>query len=108
MRETEAVWLFVVFDLPNVTHVEKMAHVRFRNMLLRRGFTRLQWSVYARAYPRDRSADSDRDGIGSAVPRGGRVRLLAVTDMQFARMLCFDGHKRLPPEQRMDQIVMIG
>ncbi len=99
-------WLFVLFDLPNVTHEEKRAHTRFRNHLLRLGFTRLQWSVYARAYLREKATGSDRTGIERATPRGGRLRLLVVTDMQFERMVCIDGEGRHAPERRLGQIVV--
>jgi CRISPR-associated protein Cas2 len=99
-------WLFVMFDLPTVTAAEKRAQTVFRNMLLRRGFVRLQWSVYARSYSRDRASDPERRAIELAVPRGGRVRLLAVTDLQFEKMICLDGARRVQPERKMEQVVM--
>ena len=78
MRDT--VWLFVVFDLPSMSKDEKRAHAKFRNSLLRRGLLMLQWSMYARAYPSEAASESDRNAITASVPRGGRVRMLVITD----------------------------
>lgn len=97
-------WTLVFFDIPAGTDVEKRAHVRFRNLLLRLGHTRLQWSVYARAYPRQAASESDRDRILESIPRGGRVRILVVTDLQFERMVCADENRRRSPERRLDQV----
>ena len=107
MNGSEIVWLLVMFDLPTVTDAERKAHTKFRNYLLRLGLTRLQWSVYARAYPRDRAAESDRNAVIQAVPLGGRVRCLAVTDLQFEHMICVDGARRCTPENRLEQIVLL-
>jgi len=103
---TDPMWLFVIFDLPSVTDSEKKAHARFRNGLLRRGFCMLQWSVYARCYDRERSAESDREVIATAVPRGGRVRMISITDRQFGRMTVIDGYVRKEPEKRLEQVVV--
>ena len=107
MREGDFVWLLVMFDLPNVTDGEKRAHTVFRNGLLRRGFTRLQWSVYARGYASEKACVPDRGALEVAVPPGGRVRMLVVTDLQFGRMVCVDGGRRREPEKKLEQIVMI-
>lgn len=107
MNGLEIMWLLAVFDLPAKTTAEKKAHTRFRNWLLRLGFMRLQYSVYARSYSRDRAADPDRIAITRAVPRGGRVRILGVTDLQFERMICVDGSRRLAPENRLEQVVLL-
>jgi CRISPR-associated protein Cas2 len=107
MREGDIVWLLALFDLPAVSPQERRAHTSFRNRLLRLGFTRLQWSVYARAYPRERATETDRNAILATAPSGGRVRLLVVTDMQFGRMICVDGGQRCQPEKQLGQIVVL-
>jgi CRISPR-associated protein Cas2 len=102
-------WAFVLFDLPNVTSIQKKAHVRFRNDLLQRGFIRLQWSVYARCYTSERSATAEKSQIERAVPTGGRVRMISVTDKQFERMVCVDSAKRgrVGPEKALGQILVV-
>ena len=99
-------WLLVLFDAPAVSASEKAAHARFRNSLLRLGFTRLQWSCYARAYAREKATGENRAAIERAVPAKARVRLLSVTDMQFEHMTCIDGGARMLPEQKIDQIMV--
>ena len=41
-------WLFAMFDLPVKTRRQRREYTRFRKSLLREGFSRLQFSVYAR------------------------------------------------------------
>ena len=103
----DLVWLLVLFDLPAVSVAEKRAHTRFRHRLLALGFCRLQWSVYARAYRREKASGSDRVAVERAVPRAGRVRLLIVTELQFERMVCIDGDRRHEPEKRIEQVIII-
>ena len=86
---------------------EKKAHAKFRNSLLRRGLLMLQWSMYARAYPSEAASESDRNAITASVPRGGRVRMLVITDRQFEKMVCIDGERRKKPEKRLEQLVLL-
>lgn len=99
--------MFVLFDLPAVTRPQKRDHAKFRGELLRLGFLRIQWSVYARAYARERASDPDRRAILRAVPPDGRVRCLSVTDLQFERMVCVDGRTRVAPEDPIRQLVLL-
>jgi CRISPR-associated protein Cas2 len=52
--EARFVWLFVFFDLPVGTKVERREATRFRNFLKDDGYMMLQLSVYARV-PRGRT-----------------------------------------------------
>jgi len=102
----DVVWLLALFDAPAVSDSEKRAHTRFRNHLLKLGFTRLQWSCYARAYMREKATARDRAAIEIAAPAKSRIRLIMVTDLQFERMTCIDGGARTKPEQKIGQIVV--
>ena len=42
-----------------------------------------------------------------AVPKGGRVRALYVTDLQFGRMVCVDGFERRAPEEPPEQVLVL-
>jgi CRISPR-associated protein Cas2 len=92
MRTADIMWLIVAFDLPTTTDLEKRAHT--------------QWSVYARAYVREKTTAADRNSIVGSVPPGGRVRILSVTDMQFEHMMCIDGIIQRQPERAIGQIVI--
>jgi len=46
-------WLFVLFDLPVDTQSARRAYAQFRKSLLKDGFFRVQYSVYARVCASD-------------------------------------------------------
>lgn len=96
-------WLIVAFDLPTETPKNKTDYRRFRDFLLADGHTMLQYSVYARPCANREDAEKHSDRIESALPPDGKVRVLALTGMQYARMKCFFGKSteeaEKPPEQ---------
>ncbi len=102
----KTVWLLACFDLPVKTKTQRTAAARFRNTLVQYGFIRLQYSVYARFFESDRNADRYRSVIRSALPEEGQVRVLYVTDKQFARMEIFEGEKRPEPEKPPEQLLL--
>lgn len=111
MRLQDVVWVLVMYDLPSVTTEEKRALLKYRNRLFRLGFQRLQWSVYARPYPKQEAAAVDLEQAMRGVPPGGRVRAITVTDLQFERMRVMDGggepkHRR-EPERSFGQLVLL-
>jgi CRISPR-associated endonuclease Cas2 len=67
----------------------------------------LQWSVYARGYLNEGTSRPHRMQVERLVPRGGRVRLILVTDKQFEKMVCMDGQRRHKPEGKIDDLVII-
>lgn len=96
-------WLFALFDLPVKEKDDRRQYTRFRKLLLRQGFTMLQYSVYARHCASQETNDVYRGRIKAALPPDGQVRLLGVTDRQFGKMDVFFGKKRKkvedPPAQ---------
>ncbi len=99
-------WLMVMFDLPVVTVEEKRQYTRFRKYLLREGFLQLQFSVYARFSASRENAQKYYRYIQSAVPPGGRVRLLMVTDKQFGDMVSLYGTKLEDVEKKPEQLLL--
>ena len=79
-------WLFVFFDLPTVTKLEKRAAAKFRQFLKDDGFLMLQWSVYARICRGEDGSGVHVRRVTSALPGRGSVRALLVTDRQYGRM----------------------
>jgi CRISPR-associated protein Cas2 len=98
-------WLFALFDLPVVTRVQRKRAVKFRNLLLREGFSMLQLSVYARYCASEDIGDRFVDRLRGQLPPEGQVRLLLVTDRQFGKMRVFYGktakEPEPPPSQRL-------
>jgi len=84
-----SMWLFALFDLPVKEKEDKRQYTRFRKMLLRQGFTMLQYSVYARHCASEETNDIYRNHIKSALPPDGQVRLLGVQTGSLAKWMCF-------------------
>jgi len=106
LSEYKAMWLFTMFDLPVKTKVEKKNYVRFRNLLLVNGFSQMQYSVYARFCASEEIAETYRERIERALPPDGYIRLLAVTDRQFAKMRNYYGKKQTTTESKPSQLTL--
>lgn len=99
-------WLIAMYDLPIETMDNRRDYTRFRKALLKDGFMMLQFSVYARFIPSEEAAEAHRRTIKSCIPPLGQVRLLAITDIQFAKMEVFYGKKPRSPEDIPEQILL--
>ena len=104
--ELKAMWLLVMFDLPVKTKPQRREYVRFRNLLLANGCLQLQFSVYARFCVSRENADTYGRIIQPAVPNGGFVRILMVTDRQFGEMVSLYGSMELEVEQEPEQLLL--
>ncbi|GJQ29522.1 MAG: hypothetical protein HBSAPP03_14060 [Phycisphaerae bacterium] len=100
------VWMFALFDLPVTTKQARKQYARFRKALLCRGFTMLQYSVYARHCASEEFAEGVRDDVRAVLPPEGQVRLLAVTDRQFGKMEVYFGKSRAPTEDPPAQFML--
>ena len=91
-------WVLTMFDLPVDTKNARRAYTQFRKGLLKDGFSRLQYSVYARHCASEENADVHVQRVQASLPDDGEVRLLTITDKQFERMHVFWGKLRKPAE----------
>ncbi len=99
-------WLIAMYDLPVETIENRRDYTRFRKALVKDGFIMLQFSVYARFIASEEAADAHRKTVKSCIPPYGQVRLMAVTDHQFAKMEVFYGKKPQKPEDIPEQILL--
>lgn len=102
----QAMWLFVMFDLPVRTKAERRRYAQFRKHLLGEGFLSLQYSVYARYFESEEASAGCRRRVAARVPADGRVRLVHITDIQFAKMSVFFGKCIEQPEQPPEQLLL--
>ncbi len=102
--EYRSLWLFAMFDLPMKTKKDRREYTRFRNALIRDGFSQLQYSVYARYCISDETGNVYRGRIRKGLPPKGQVRVLSVTDRQFGKMEIFFGKSREPVEDPPAQL----
>ncbi|MBM4224475.1 MAG: CRISPR-associated endonuclease Cas2 [Gammaproteobacteria bacterium] len=101
-----AMWLIAMFDLPVTSKSARKKATDFRALLLDTGFIMLQYSVYGRFCESADSVDSKIRTIRSQLPSEGSVRLLSVTDRQFAKMQHYTGKKRVNTEDPPDQLLL--
>jgi len=100
----DPVWAMVMFDLPTVTKQERNSANNYRHMLLDEGFSRIQWSVYAKYFINGTGLTRTSYLLKSELPPGGVVRLLKLTDSQWAatvrieHVLAEDPKPESPPD----------
>ena len=97
-------WLFVFFDLPVTTKIERKAAAKFRKDLEGDGFTMMQFSVYIRHCPSKENRDVHSKRVKAMLPQKGHVVILAVTDKQYSEMINIWGMKQAPVEQAPQQL----
>ena len=78
--------VMVFFDLPVTTKEERKAHSNFRKFLINDGFIMLQYSVYSRTVGNHDDAEKHIQRITRNIPRQGSVRVLSITERQYAGM----------------------
>jgi CRISPR-associated protein Cas2 len=98
LSEYRGMWLLAMFDLPVTNAKARRQYAQFRKTLIAEGFSMLQYSVYARFCVSEEASVAERSHIRAALPPEGYVRLLAVTDRQFAKMESYIGKNSSTPE----------
>ena len=78
--------MIVFFDLPTLTKTDRRNASRLRNFLLKDGYTMLQLSVYSRICKGQDDVEKQAKRLKSLIPKTGSVRLLTVTEKQYASM----------------------
>lgn len=76
--------LVVLFDLPVKTKKQRRDATAFRNFLLKDGYYMLQYSVYVRVCNGADAVNKHRDRLRAHLPDDGAVRLLVITEKQYA------------------------
>lgn len=94
----------VLFDLPTSTKAERSAAARFRMFLLDDGFDMLQYSVYSRICPDRDNANTHLLRVKRNAPNTGSVRLLMVTENQFANMAIVVGERKVQEKVPVKQL----
>ena len=97
-------WIVVLFDLPTDTKTARRQYTRFRKFLLDDSFTMMQYSVYMRHCASDDNAAVHIKRIKHGLPPEGEVRIVKITDQQFAKIEVYYGKKRQPVEQAPAQL----
>ena len=99
-------WVMVFFDLPVDTKAARKRAGDFRKSLLREGFIKVQFSVYARPCASPEKVRSELRRVKSAIPVAGEVRAMTITDAQWARMIVYCGARKEKPEKMPEQLLL--
>lgn len=78
--------MLVFFDLPVVTQAERRAYTLFRRFLINDGYDMLQFSVYGRILNGSDAQEKHMKRLVNNLPSEGSIRVLTVTEKQFASM----------------------
>jgi CRISPR-associated protein Cas2 len=78
--------MLVFFDLPVGTRAERRAYTQFRRFLLNDGFDMIQFSVYGRILNGRDAEEKHMQRLVGNLPPDGSVRVLTVTEKQYASM----------------------
>ncbi|MGC9055039.1 MAG: CRISPR-associated endonuclease Cas2 [Candidatus Hydrogenedens sp.] len=99
-------WMIAMFDLPVETNEDRKHATQFRNLLLREGYSMLQFSVYGRYFPSEEASEPYKKRIRQSIPPRGEVRLLYITDKQFEKMEIFVSKKKRKAEEPTPQLLL--
>ena len=96
----------VMFDLPVKTKTQRREATRYRLMLLDLGFSQVQLSVYCKYLVNATGLRRLVPLLRKEIPANGHVRVLRLTDEQWATTLRFRGPEQIANSNAPKQLVM--
>lgn len=78
--------LILFFDLPTETKKDRKAYGKFRKFLIKRGYIMLQYSVYCKIFNNRDAVVNHQKILRKSVPEYGQIRIMTVTEKQYAKM----------------------
>ena len=76
----------VFFDLPVASKADRRAYTVFRRFLLNDGYDMIQFSIYGRILNGSDAEEKHMKRLVANLPPEGSVRVLTVTEKQYASM----------------------
>ncbi|MED3641848.1 CRISPR-associated endonuclease Cas2 [Caldifermentibacillus hisashii] len=98
--------MVLFFDLPMNTKEERRIYYKFRKFLVSNGFVMLQFSVYVKIFPNRISLFQYIEGLKRNLPSKGNIRIMAVTEKQYEKMLLLVGGKSIQ-EETINELPMV-
>ena len=99
--------MIIFFDLPTYTSKDLVEYRRFRKFLLTNGFVMMQESVYSKIVLNNNSTKLLKNQIIKNLPSAGVVRMMQVTEKQFADIEFLVGKAQTKIVDSMDRVVHI-
>ena len=104
LSEYRIMWVLVFYDLPTETKKQRKTATKFRNDIMKDGFTMFQFSIYIRHCPSKENADVHIRRVKAILPDSGMVGIMCVTDKQFGKMELFYGVREAVKEYGPQQL----
>lgn len=98
--------MIVFFDLPTLTKQDRKQASKFRSALLKDGYYMMQLSVYSRICKGVAQVEKHAQRLKCLIPPSGSVRLMTVTEKQFADMEILIGESKKQENIGAKQLVM--
>ncbi len=83
-------WVMVFYDLPTETFEMRKAASQFRKLVLKKGFTMFQFSMYTRHCSSFEQAEKHAKNVKNILPEFGNVAIVTITDKQFSAISVFN------------------
>lgn len=99
--------IIVFFDLPTKTKSDRKNASRLRNFLIKDGYIMLQLSVYSRICKGQDDVEKHAKRLKSLIPKIGSVRMLTVTEKQYASMEILVGTMEKEEEIGEKQLLLL-
>lgn len=99
-------WCLTMFDAPVKTAQQRKDAAAFRHLLLDRGFSMLQLSVYIRYNPSATGVHHSIAAIKRGMPPGSKVCILMIGDHTWAQALRFSADKGQEPPDTPIQLTI--
>lgn len=90
--------LILFFDLPMNTKQEIKVYTKFRKYLIQNGYMMMQFSVYCKLFANREAAIKHVQILRRNVPLRGQIRLMLVTEKQYANIEIIVGGKSYQEE----------
>ncbi|GMO61735.1 MAG: CRISPR-associated endonuclease Cas2 [Rickettsiales bacterium] len=84
MGDVKFMRMICFFDIPVMTAEQRKIASRFRKHLLNNGYQMMQFSVYSKIVRNDCNVDTNIRYLKNSMLREGNVRVLTVTEKQYA------------------------
>lgn len=89
LNQYRVMWVFVFFDLPTETKIDKKNYSIFRKSLQKEGFYMLQYSIYVRHCNSRENSEVHIKRVRSFLAPKGEIIIFSLTDKQFGMMEFF-------------------
>lgn len=105
-RRYDEVWCLVMFDLPVQTKRQRREATAFRKLLMDLGFSMIQFSVYGKYSPTYNGHMVTERIIKECLPANGEVRIIHLSNHQWAKATRFKSKKIVQNEEKPEQMIL--